>query len=66
MAMPVAMPVIESTTATAEVPLLHVPPVIASLNAVVEPTQTFKSPVIAAGVGLTVTVIVAKQPKPIV
>lgn len=44
--------------------LVHVPPDDASLNVVVKPTHTFVTPVIAAGSGLTVTGVVAKQPVP--
>ena len=44
--------------ATVGVPLLHVPPVVASLNVVVEPSQTVNVPVILAGDGLTVTLVV--------
>jgi len=50
--------------ATAGVALLHVPPPVASLNVVVDPSHTFNVPVIAAGIGLTVTVLVTKQPVP--
>ena len=40
----------------------HVPPVIASLKVVVEPTQTLVVPVIDDGNGLIVIVVVDLQP----
>ena len=49
---PVTMPV-EPTVALPV--LLHVPPLVASVSAVVSPTHTFIVPVIAAGSGFTVT-----------
>lgn len=42
--------------ATAGVPLLHVPPAVASVSVVVLPIQTLAEPAIAAGIGFTVTV----------
>ena len=48
--------------ATAGVALLHVPPAVALLSVVVEPTHTLVTPVITAGSGLTVTVVVTAQP----
>ena len=42
--------------------LLQVPPVDASVKAVVKPAQTLAVPVIAAGSGLTVTGVVIIQP----
>jgi len=42
--------------------VLHVPPVIASLNATVEPGQTADNPKMAAGVRLTVKIIDALHP----
>jgi len=48
--------------ATAGDALLHVPPAVALLNAVVEPTHTLVVPAMAAGSGLTVTVVVTAQP----
>jgi hypothetical protein len=48
--------------ATAGVALLHVPPAVASVKVVVDPTQTDNVPPIDAGNGLTVTVAVLKQP----
>ena len=46
--------------------LLHVPPVIASLNAVVRPEHMLRVPRIAVGNGLTVTIVVITQPVPVV
>ena len=48
--------------ATAGVALLQVPPAVALLNVVVDPAQSVRVPVIAAGSGFTVTVAVTKQP----
>jgi hypothetical protein len=48
--------------ATAGVALLHVPPAVALLNVVVALTHTLVVPVMAAGSGLTVTVVVTAQP----
>ena len=66
---PLTMPV-EPTVATNVLPLLHTPPLVASLNVVVEPAHTLMVPVIAdtVGNGLTVTteVTVVTQPKPLV
>ena len=59
---PVTKPLPEPTVATVVVPLLHVPPVVASLKLVVKPAQTFKVPVIAEGNGLTVKIAVVIQP----
>ena len=46
--------------------LVHVPPPVASLNVVVSPKHTLRSPSIAVGTGFTVTTAVALQPVPIV
>lgn len=58
--MPVTIPV-EPTVATDGVPLLHVPPAVASFNVVVKPTHTLAVPVIASGVVFTVILYVVKQ-----
>ena len=59
---PVTTPLIEPIVADGLL-LVHNPPVIASLNASVPPTHTVAGPpVIAGGIGLTVTVCVAAQP----
>jgi hypothetical protein len=52
-------PVVEPIVATPGVPLVHVPPVEASLSVVLPPAQTTKPPVIAAGNALTVICAVA-------
>lgn len=44
--------------------LLHVPPVVASLSEVVDPTQTLVVPSIAPGSGFTVTTVVLKHVVP--
>ena len=56
---PVTKPVEASTVATPNVPLDHVPPVVASASWVVEPTHKVNVPVMAAGAaGKAFTVIV--------
>jgi len=55
---PLAMPDEAPIAATEGVPLLHVPPVEASLRTVIPPGQSVNVPVIAAGSGLTVTTVV--------
>jgi len=66
---PLTTPVLP-TVATDVLPLLHTPPLVASLRLVAEPAHTFIVPVIAdtVGNGLTVTdeVTVVIQPKPLV
>jgi len=58
-ATPVTFP--EPSTVAIDVePLVHVP--VPSVNAVTAPGQTFVTPVIAAGVGITVTVAVVEHP----
>jgi len=49
--------------ATVVVPELHVPPVVVSLKALVEPIQTATTPVIALGIGLTVTTLIFMHPE---
>jgi hypothetical protein len=60
------MPTIEpdpgAAVATAVLLLVHVPPVMASLRTIVKPWQTFAAPIIAEGVGRTVTVVVVMHP----
>jgi len=58
---PVTTPPAE-IVATAGDALLHVPPAVALLRVLVAPTQTLVMPVIAAGSGLTVTVVVTAHP----
>ena len=58
---PTALPVTTPPTvivATVVVPLLHTPPLMASVSAVVKPTQTEGVPVIAAGCVFTVITVV--------
>ena len=61
---PPQTPEIEFIVAHAELLLLHVPPPVTSLKFEVNPAQIVVLPVIAAGVRLTVTVVVAVQPVP--
>jgi len=61
-ATPVTIPELEPTVASAVLLLVHVPPVVASLNVVVANGQRTIVPVIAAGSGLTVSVVVVKHP----
>ena len=56
------MPESEPTVATAALLLLHIPPVGASLNVVVEPSHTLVIPVMDDGSGLTVTSVVVRHP----
>jgi len=58
-ATPVTTPVLDPTDPIAVLLLLHVPPGVVELKTVVNPVQTVAVPVIAAGSGLTVMVIVA-------
>ena len=58
---PVTIPE-EPTLATPEELLLHVPPVAASDNEVVNPEHTLNVPNIAVGNGFTVTTVVMIQP----
>jgi hypothetical protein len=63
--LPVKIPVTtpeEFTVAIPVLPLFHVPPVVVSPNVVVAPWHTFVVPVITAGNGFTVTMLVAGQP----
>ena len=65
-AVPAATPVTTPDAVTVATPVLllvHVPPAVASVSGVVNPTQTDNVPVIAGGKGLTVTTTVgAIQP----
>lgn len=62
-ATPVTRPEPETTVATEDVLLVHVPPP-ASLREVVKPAQTAGVPEIPDGNGLTVSTVVIKQPVP--
>ena len=57
-AIPVTAPVVAPTVPSDGALLLHVPPLLISVNAVVSPVHTFVVPPIAAGSGLTVTACV--------
>jgi hypothetical protein len=59
-ATPETIPVDGTTVAIVVLPLLHVPAPLED-NAVAEPAHTLKVPVIAAGIGFTVTTTEAKQ-----
>ena len=59
---PVAIPEDEPMVAIAVLLLLHVPPVGASLNVIVDPEQTLLGPEIFPGNGFTVIVVAAIQP----
>ena len=45
--------------------LLHVPPPVPSVSAVVRPTHTFVTPLMAVGVGLIVITLVADDEQPV-
>jgi hypothetical protein len=59
----VIIPVDEPTVAIVPSILLHVPPARVLFHKVVRPVHTVADPVIAGGKGLTVTVVVEKQPE---
>ena len=63
---PVTTPVLPTTEAIAGALLVQVPPGVTSDKVVVNPEQTLSVPSIAAGKGLTVTVVVMMQPVPMV
>jgi hypothetical protein len=58
---PPTIPVDEPIVAIDVLPLIQVPPLVALLKAVVPPTQTVGVPVMDAGNGLTVTIVVTLQ-----
>jgi hypothetical protein len=60
--MPVATPVDDPMVATLRLPLVHVPPVAASVSDVVKPVQMLSEPPIAGGAAFTVTSAVTLQP----
>jgi hypothetical protein len=60
--LPVTIPVVLLTTATPALLDDHVPPVVALLRVVAEPTQTLITPVIGAIAALTVMVLDVEQP----
>ena len=53
------------TVALVTVPLIQVPPVVASVRFVIIPAHTVAVPVIVPAPGFTVTTLVAKQPLPV-
>lgn len=59
---PVTMPVVEPMVATPVLPLVHMPPPVASVTVVVAPMHALNVPPIAAGLAFTVTTVVALQP----
>jgi hypothetical protein len=61
---PLTMPEEEPMVATEMLLLAHVLPGVGEFNVVVPPTQSKGFPVIAPGIGLMETVIVALQPMP--
>jgi hypothetical protein len=63
--MPVTTPVTAFMVATDSSLLLHSPPVVAELKATLLPAQIVRGPVMVAGVAPVVTVIVLKQPAPV-
>jgi hypothetical protein len=58
------MPV-KDPTVTAVLVVLHIPPLVPSLNVVEVPGHTFIVPVMATGAGLTVIGKLTEQPAPI-
>ena len=58
--MPETIPVEEPIVAMVVLPLVHTPPVIASLKVTGLPAHVFSTPVIADGIGVTVTVAYAE------
>lgn len=61
LAIPATTPAV-FTVPSAVLLLLQVPPVVASVSVVVDPAHTLLVPAIAAGVALTVTGVLIKQP----
>ena len=60
---PITVPVAPTVAIPVEL-LLHVPPLVASSNAVVAPIHKLVVPVIVAGDALTVIILVTVQPEP--
>ena len=58
---PVTTPVAEPAVALV-LPLLHVPPTVASIKVTVDPAHIADTPVIAEGTGFTVMVVEVVQP----
>jgi hypothetical protein len=63
---PYTTPATAPTVPTGRKEELHVPPLVALANVVVSPIQVLGNPVIAAGKGSTVTILVVRHPAPIV
>jgi hypothetical protein len=63
---PETKPEVEPTVATPVDPELQMPPLVASLNIVSYPAQTEGIPDMSAGNALTVIVVVAAQPDPVI
>ena len=59
---PVTTPLLVPILPVAAAPDVHVPPVVASLSVVFNPTHTVCVPLIVAGNGFTVTLDIAIQP----
>jgi hypothetical protein len=57
------MPV-PTTVAMAVVLLVHIPPVVASANVVVDPIHKLPPPAMASGAAFTVIILVTVQPVP--
>lgn len=64
--LPVATPVPDTIEATTGLPLVHAPPRVALLRVLVTPSQKVSKPVIGAGGGSTVKVVVVIQPAAVV
>lgn len=61
-AIPETMPDVEPMVATDASVDVHIPPEVLLCNTVVAPTQTLGAPVMAEGPGVTIRVVVVKQP----
>ena len=61
--LPVTTPVTALIAASDVLLLLHMPPAVTSEHADGIPRQRFEFPVMAAGSGLTVSIVVAEQPR---
>ncbi len=64
--LPVATPVPDTIDATTGLPLVHAPPGVALLSVLVTPAQKVNRPVMGAGRGRTVKVVVVIQPVAVV
>ncbi len=59
---PVTIPEDDPIVATPVLVLVQVPPIVVLLAVIDNPTQTLAGPVIVAGSGFTVTIVVVKHP----